>query len=106
MDYEEQVGYCLIFESAWQNELRSMTLLRLLMWLLVIWLSWFMIRNYLAKQTQKPKRTKPALPQKMVKCDQCSVHLPQSEALQHDARWFCSRAHLQAHLEDKQQTRN
>jgi hypothetical protein len=45
------------------------------------------------------------LPQKMVKCHHCSVHLPESEASQHDARWFCNQAHIQAFLEDKQQTR-
>ena len=77
-----------------------MNLFRILTWLLVIWIVWFMIRNYLAKETRKNPR-KPALPQKMVKCHQCSVHTPESEAVFHDSHWFCNQAHMQAYLGHK-----
>lgn len=81
-------------------------MIKLLMWLLVIWISWFMIKNYLVKQTSR-KTGKPGVsqkkpPQKMVQCDHCSVHMPESEALQHDAHWFCSQSHMQAYLAAKQ----
>ena len=100
MDYEEQVGYCLTFTSAWQNESRTMSLLKLLTLLLVIWIFWFMARNYVAKQTQK-KPARRVLAQKMVQCHQCSVHTPESEAFFHDSHWFCNQAHLQAYLGNK-----
>lgn len=77
-----------------------MNLLRILTWLLVIWIFWSMLKNYLAKETRK-KPGKPALPQKMVKCDHCSVHTPEADALFHDSRWFCNRAHMQAWLGHK-----
>jgi len=77
-----------------------MNLLRILTWLLVIWILWVMIKNYLAKETRKTP-AKRALPQKMVKCDQCSVHTPESEALFHDSRWFCNKAHMQAYITHK-----
>ncbi len=77
-----------------------MNLFRLLTWLLVIWIFWFMIRNYLAKETRK-KPAKPALPQKIVQCQYCSVHTPESEAIQHDTLWFCSQSHVQSYLAHK-----
>jgi uncharacterized protein len=99
MDYEQEVGYCLTSIPAWQNENR-MSLLRILTWILIIWGAWFMIKNYLAKQTRKETR-QPALPAKMVKCHLCSVHTPASEAFFHDAHWFCNQEHMQAWLGHK-----
>lgn len=85
-----------------------MNLFRLLMWLLVIWILWFMARNYLVKEARtksaKPAPSQKKPPQKMVKCQHCSVHMPEAEALQHDAHWFCNQAHIQAYLGNKQQT--
>lgn len=110
VDYEEKVSYCLISKPAWQKCIllhdNETTMIKLLMWLLVIWIMWFMIKNYLVKETQKkagkPGASQKKSPQKMVKCSHCSVHMPESEALQHDVYWFCSQSHMQAYLAAKQ----
>jgi uncharacterized protein len=45
----------------------------------------------------QPKRPRPredaAAP--MVRCAHCGVHVPQSQALSQDQRWYCSQAHLE-----------
>jgi uncharacterized protein len=30
-----------------------------------------------------------------VRCAHCGVHVPQSQALSQDQRWYCSQAHLE-----------
>lgn len=44
----------------------------------------------------KNKPEKPASPEVMVQCQCCNVHLPKSEALTYDDRFYCSTEHLQA----------
>ncbi|WP_409520000.1 PP0621 family protein [Pulveribacter sp.] len=39
-----------------------------------------------------PPASKP-LPEPMVRCARCGVHLPRSQALQQDGRSYCSPAH-------------
>ena len=43
--------------------------------------------------SNKPK--KPSAPEVMVQCQCCKVHLPESEALAYDNRFYCSKEHLQ-----------
>jgi len=43
----------------------------------------------------KNKAEKPAVPEVMVQCQCCKVHLPKSEALTYDERFYCSKEHLQ-----------
>ena len=38
------------------------------------------------------------IPGKIVRCKQCDVHLPESEALREGDEWFCTQAHRQAWL--------
>jgi AmpD protein len=42
----------------------------------------------------KAERTKVAEPEVIVRCRHCSVHLPKSEAIQQEDRFYCSRDHL------------
>jgi len=50
-----------------------------------------------ASDTSKPNKNKPEkviVPEVMVQCQCCKVHLPQSEALMYDDRFYCSQEHL------------
>ena len=52
-----------------------------------------------AKNPAKPNKNKPekaVVPEVMVQCQCCKVHLPQSEAFLSDNRFYCSKEHLQA----------
>lgn len=52
-----------------------------------------------AKDSSKPNSNKPRMaepPEEMVQCQYCKVHLPKSDALMYDERFYCSKEHLQA----------
>jgi N-acetyl-anhydromuramoyl-L-alanine amidase len=52
-----------------------------------------------ASNTSKPNKNKPekvVVPEIMVQCQHCKVHLPQSEAITYDDRFYCSQEHLHA----------
>ncbi|WP_281687543.1 PP0621 family protein [Pseudomonas citronellolis] len=69
-------------------------MVRLLFWILLIALIWWLWRK--ATRPQRPPQAPlddPAEP--MVRCAQCGVHVPRANALQHEQRWYCSQAHLQ-----------
>ncbi|WP_255539434.1 1,6-anhydro-N-acetylmuramyl-L-alanine amidase AmpD [Polynucleobacter sp. JS-Safj-400b-B2] len=50
--------------------------------------------------SSKPNKNKPekvaAAPEAMMQCQYCKVHLPKSEAIFFDDRFYCSKEHLQA----------
>ncbi|ARS47795.1 PP0621 family protein [Ectopseudomonas hydrolytica] len=72
-----------------------MGLFRLLFWVAVIFAAIWIWRRFISQ----PKRPRPsedkhtAAP--MVRCAHCGVHVPQSQALSQDQRWYCSQAHLE-----------
>ena len=47
------------------------------------------------KRAQQSKASSTGVTPAMRKCAHCGVHVPQAEALAHDNRWYCSRAHLE-----------
>ena len=42
----------------------------------------------------KAERSKVVEPEVIVQCHHCSVHLPKSEAVMQEARYYCSQEHL------------
>ncbi|WP_104205170.1 PP0621 family protein [Billgrantia saliphila] len=42
----------------------------------------------------------------MVRCAWCSVHVPESEALRDKGEWFCSSAHRDRYLQERQSDEN
>jgi len=80
-----------------------MGLIRLLSILFLLWVGWFLLRNYLARQNRATKNTprKPLGTTRVVKCGYCEVHLPENTALHEDDLWFCNQAHRQAWLEQR-----
>lgn len=63
---------------------------------LLIWLIIHFARQYFRQQQNKtdtaPKTDE--LTEAMVKCEVCEIHLPRTEASQHNNRYYCSQAHL------------
>ena len=49
-----------------------------------------------AQKPSKNKAQKVVAPEVMVQCQYCKVHLPQSEAISYDSRFYCSKEHLHA----------
>ncbi|MDT8399563.1 MAG: PP0621 family protein [Pseudomonadales bacterium] len=80
-----------------------MGLIRLLTFALVIWLLWGMVKNYQARKKATHQHNKAtAGKEKMVKCQQCSVHLPKTQAQRFQDNWFCSEQHKQRFLEARE----
>lgn len=69
-----------------------MGLFRLLFWIILIAAAFWLWRRLVTKRPSD-KADQATLP--MVRCAQCGVHLPRTQALQDQDRWYCSRAHLE-----------
>ena len=52
-------------------------------------------RRALDAAAPKAPPTPPALPQDMLACAHCGVHIPKTQALSQDQQWYCSQAHLE-----------
>ena len=78
-----------------------MGLIRLVIFLLILGVVWFMVRNYLNKLRKQQQDDTPPQVARIVKCRHCALHLPENEALQHSGQWFCSQDHKQAYLANK-----
>ncbi|MDH4583610.1 hypothetical protein E8F20_17270 [Pseudomonas sp. BN415] len=68
---------------------------RLLFWIAVIFVAIWLWRRFKTPSTPRPKPQKQDETVPMVRCAQCGVHVPRSNALSQDNRWYCSRAHLE-----------
>ena len=67
------------------------------MGLLYFWIKGKKQKSLNAGSASEPNKNKPkgvSAPEVMVQCECCKVHLPQSEAIVHDSRFYCSKEHL------------
>ncbi|MES2603565.1 MAG: PP0621 family protein [Pseudomonadota bacterium] len=84
-----------------------MGLIRLLTWLAIGYFIWLAVTNYLRKQEQRNasrrahEQKKSQVPERIVKCEQCGLHLPEPEALAANEHWFCTNDHRQRWLSGK-----
>jgi len=60
---------------------------------IAIWIGVIMYRNYQSKRKIEKARTLKQS-KNIVPCAVCGVHIPESEAIKHDEKFFCSSAHL------------
>ena len=70
-----------------------MNLIRVLIIGLLAWLVYRMIRKAFSKPRAQGPREPQRLSTKMVRCEQCGIHVPQDEAVPGDGRYFCSAEH-------------
>ena len=67
--------------------------------LFYLWLKGKKQATLKAEKSSKPNKYEPGeltAPEGMVQCECCKVHLPESEALTFDKRFYCSKEHLYA----------
>lgn len=71
-----------------------MKFLLLLVVLVIAYALWRNARIAAGRDTPRPPAPPPALPQEMVACEVCGLHLPQADAVVgKDGRHFCSQDH-------------
>lgn len=73
---------------------------------LLFWIALFVLAWWLWRRATRPSRPSPQEPREeetvpMVRCAQCGVHVPRSNALQDEQNWYCSRAHLEQDRTDR-----
>jgi uncharacterized protein len=70
-------------------------LLRLILLLIIGWIIWRFIKRSLSNDSSRPpaKRQSSA---DMVACAHCGLHIPRDEAVYHDDKPYCTRAHVEA----------
>ncbi|QRY81441.1 hypothetical protein JVX91_10175 [Pseudomonas sp. PDNC002] len=68
---------------------------RLLFWIALFILAWWLWRKATRPARPATKATGDERATPMVRCTQCGVHVPQGDALQDEQNWYCSRAHLE-----------
>lgn len=73
-----------------------MMLVRLIIFVVLISLVFFVYRKFIAKPDQA--KAKP-IPTSMKKCSQCGVHLPEAEAVKYHQHYFCNLDHQKTFLD-------
>ena len=81
--------------ACWKPEQTPMRLIIIFIALLVI----VMVLKRLW-QTPGTAKTRQIPSNRMVQCSRCGLYIPESEALEHDSRYYCSQAHLDADAGD------
>ena len=76
-----------------------MGLIRLIIIAALIYLAWRVIKRLLAQARPNDSGNSSGNPQIMVKCAQCGVHVPTSDAFSHNGQHFCSQEHQRQYLE-------
>ena len=71
---------------------------RLIFFALIAVLVFWAIRNHL-RGKKKQDETPPTAGEDMVCCAHCNVHLPKSESITSQDKFFCSEEHRRLHLE-------
>lgn len=75
--------------------------MRFLLILIAVFILVLFIRTLFSKPAKKPQ-SKRKNGETMVPCSQCGVHVPKSEAICSEPRFFCSTAHQQQWLEEQE----
>lgn len=71
-------------------------MIRLLIIAALVWVAWKLLKNALLSNAQGNPSPPAGNSTRMVKCEQCGVHLPEKEATLKDGHAFCSPLHLEA----------
>ena len=79
-----------------------MGIIRLLLLIAAVWLVWRLFRQaFLQSPADQPGRAPGTSgTTRMIRCERCGVHVPESEAFMARGHYFCSHEHQAAWLED------
>lgn len=70
-----------------------MGLIRLLIWIFIIWMAISFIKRWLNSPSKKPRAPKAKRIETFVACHKCGLHIPQQEAIESQGRYYCSESH-------------
>jgi uncharacterized protein len=67
--------------------------LRTILLIAGIWILYLVVKNHIAKKQARITRKPPKDTQNMVRCKQCGVHLPISQAIVINDNYYCCEEH-------------
>lgn len=67
---------------------------RLLFWIILGALVYALMKGWARTARPSASRRGPAPSESMVRCEECGLNLPESDAFSSAGRWYCSREHL------------
>ncbi|HEY0268206.1 MAG TPA: PP0621 family protein [Methyloradius sp.] len=70
-------------------------MLKILFLALAIWIVISILKSYSRNVDSAVK--KPVNPENMVQCAECGVHLPKSDSVSHQGKYYCSEGHSKLH---------
>lgn len=73
-----------------------MNLIRLIVIALIIYLVIQIFKRWAANKRSTSSSSQQNNGNKMVKCETCHLHIPESDALQKNGQFFCSQEHLES----------
>ena len=76
-----------------------MGLFRLLILLAIAWLAYRLFRAW-QRSLQQPKAKSRPQVENVVRCHTCQLHIPETEAIEKNGRYYCSQQHLQQDQEN------
>ncbi|MDH3327551.1 MAG: PP0621 family protein [Gammaproteobacteria bacterium] len=80
-----------------------MGIIRLITVVAVIWLVWFFFKRFqqnLINRKQAAVKSNNTV-SSVKKCAECGVHVPESEALEHNGLYYCSASHKKSSSSNK-----
>lgn len=75
-----------------------MGLFRLITFILIVLVAWHMFKNYQAKVRANKPKPKLAVRERIVKCEYCSTHIPEEQAIKDGDHHFCGQEHKDLYL--------
>jgi len=75
---------------------RSLKLAKIILVVLGLLLVYWILKSYRRRVDRGGETTPPAAAENMVQCARCGVHLPRSESVTSQGRFYCSPEHQRA----------
>ena len=76
-----------------------MLLFRLILLFAMAFIAWRIYRLVMTPRVRGPEQPPSLRGEDMVECAFCAVHVPRTEAIAEDSRWFCCEDHRRQHAQ-------
>ena len=73
---------------------------RIIILVAVAWLAYALIKRYIKNKQIERSAPKDKRSEKIIKCEKCSVHVPEHEAIRYQGRYYCSEEHKRLDIDN------
>jgi uncharacterized protein len=72
-----------------------MGLFRLIIILAIAYVAYRLFTAWQRSSSQQPRKKDPEQVENVVRCHYCKLHIPETEAIEYQGRYYCSTQHLE-----------